>query len=226
MRGRVSPQTPVQPRNTRRDAPSPGTRRRSGWTDRLRAYGLSDMSYLGSPAVRIPYRGAGGVDAATRYSLRLARVEGGDDRFRWKAGDKPCLYGLDRLDLARERGYVVLVEGESDCHTLWCQGEPALGLPGAATWREERDAPHLAGIPVVYVVVEPDRGGEAVRRWLATSAIRDRAKLVDLGAFKDPSALYLDAPDRFEERWKAALDGAVPWSSEAKAAAEAERAAA
>jgi hypothetical protein len=34
-------------------------------------------------------------------------------------------------------------QGESDCHTLWFHGVPALGIPGAANWREERDARHL-----------------------------------------------------------------------------------
>jgi hypothetical protein len=32
---------------------------------------------------------------------------------------------------------VVLVEGESDCHTLWGHEISALGLPSATRWREE-----------------------------------------------------------------------------------------
>ena len=81
----------------------------------------------------------------------------GPDRFRWKKGDKPCLYGLSRLDEAQAQNYVVLVEGESDVQTLSFHGIPALGLPGAANWKEERDAQHLAGFDVVYVVIEGDR---------------------------------------------------------------------
>jgi hypothetical protein len=49
---------------------------------------------------------------------------------------------------------VVLVEGESDCHTLWFHGIPALGIPGAANWREERDARHLDGFETIYIIVE------------------------------------------------------------------------
>ena len=104
-------------------------------------------------------------------------------------GAKTCLYGLDRLDQARNRGYVVLAEGESDCHPLWSHDEPALGVPGADNWNENRDASLLADIPVVFVVVEPDKGGKTLLKWLRTSAIRDRVRLIDLGALKDPSRL-------------------------------------
>jgi hypothetical protein len=44
-----------------------------------------------------------------------------------------------------------------------------------------------------------------VQRWLARSAIRDRAYLVDLSPFKDPSALYCDAPESFKTRWTTVL---------------------
>ena len=148
------------------------------------------------------------------------RIALSGDRFRWKSGTKPCLYGLNRLPEAQKAGQVVLVEGESDCHTLWFHGIPALGIPGAANWREERDARHLDGIETIYVVVEPDRGGDAVRQWLSRSTIRHRAKLVSLPA-KDPSALHLEGPAEFTRRWQVACLGAVPWTAvEAKANAE------
>ena len=41
----------------------------------------------------------------------------------------------------------MLVEGESDCHTLWHHRIPAVGLPGAGNWREDRDAPRLHQLP-------------------------------------------------------------------------------
>ena len=98
---------------------------------------------------------------------------------------------------ARERGEIAIVEGESDCHTLWQAGFPAVGLPGAGNWNEERDAAIFDGIGTIFVVIEPDNGGDTVRKWLAKSKIRDRVKLVRLNGFKDPSALYLDDPARF-----------------------------
>jgi putative DNA primase/helicase len=115
------------------------------------------------------------------------------------------------LDAIRAIGYVVLVEGESDCHTLWHHEIPALGLPGAGNWREERDAQHLDAIPDIIVIIEADNGGEAVKKWLSTSSIRDRARLVTL-ADKDASGLHLRDPDSFKVAWQAAVEGAIPWA--------------
>jgi hypothetical protein len=183
--------------------------------DFLKSCGLSEVTYDRKPAVRIPYLGEGGEQLAVRFRVALS-----GDRFRWKSGTKSCLYGLNRIPEAKNAGQVVLVEGESDCHTLWFHGVPALGIPGAANWREERDARHLDGIETIYVVVEPDRGGDAVRQWLSRSTIRQRAKLVSLPA-KDPSALHLEGSTEFKRRWQVACLGGVPWMAvEAKASAE------
>ena len=146
----------------------------------LEGIGLSDFTYVGRPAVRIPYVDVDGVEVAVRFRIGLVKGERGDDRFRWRKGSKPLLYGLWRLSEARAKGYVLLVEGESDCHTLWFHGYPAVGLPGAGLWREQRDAVHLDGISVIYVVIEPDRGGESVLGWLERSPIRERVRLVSL----------------------------------------------
>jgi hypothetical protein len=100
----------------------------------LEGLGLTDLAhYVGHPAVRIPYRDPDGAEGPVRFRLALEKGEGGDNRFAWKKESKPTLYGLDRLDRAREAGYVILVEGESDCHTLWYYGFPALGVRGPAT---------------------------------------------------------------------------------------------
>jgi putative DNA primase/helicase len=115
----------------------------------VKSCGLSEFTFGHKPAVRIPYFGMGGEEFAVRF--RIARD---GDRFRWKSGTKPCLYGLHRLHEARKARQVVLVEGESDCHTLWFHEIPALGIPGASNWREERDARYLDGIETIYVVDE------------------------------------------------------------------------
>jgi putative DNA primase/helicase len=177
----------------------------------LRGCGLSEVSYERRTAVRIPYLGPTGELLATRF--RIAFV---GDRFRWKAGSKPQLYGLNRLDEARDAGQVVLVEGESDVHTFWHHGIPALGVPGATNWREDRDAHHLDSIEKIYIVIEPDRGGEAVRKWVSQSAIRDRALLVTL-PLKDASALHLDSETDFAQRWQVACLAAVPWTAHEQA---------
>jgi hypothetical protein len=179
--------------------------------DFLRGHGLSNLHYLGVPAVRMVYPKADGSAGPTRFRLRLERTDSRDDRFRWKKGDKPCLYGLDRLERARSAGYVVLVEGESDCQTGWLHDLPVLGVPGATSWKDERDAPHLAGIERVYVVVEPDAGGEALRGDLGRSSARERLRLVDLGEDKDLSGLYLADPAGFVAALERALAASVAW---------------
>lgn len=188
----------------------------------LRMFGLSDLKFSGERAVRIPYRDVNGLEVSVRFRVALEKSPEGDNRFKWRTGSKPCLYGLWRLPQAREKdAAVVLVEGESDCHTLWFHGVDALGIPGATNWREERDAPHLDGIETIYLVIEPDQGGAAVRTWLARSRIRDRVRVVTLPAnTKDPSALYLYDPATFQDRWQAAVAAAVPWTEQEQAEAE------
>lgn len=176
--------------------------------EKLREYGLSDLTYRGQPTLRIPYLDPTGSEGAVRYRLAMR----GDNRFRWRRGDKLALYGLWRLAEATRAGYAVIVEGESDCHTLWQHGIHAVGLPGAASWQEERDASLLDDIGTIIVVIEPDRGGEAVCEWLAKSRIRDRVRLVTMPAeTKDASALYLNDPQHFMERWQTLCDNAAPW---------------
>ena len=187
--------------------------------DFLRDLGLTDLSYLGQPAIRIPYLGHDGAEMAVRIRVALT----GENRFKWKNGAKPCLYGLSQLDSALRARYVALVEGESDCHTLRYHDIPALGIPGANSWRERRDAVHLDGVDTIYMVIEPDKGGETVKEWLATSKIRDRVRLVHLGKDKDPSGLYLADPERFRERWEAALDASISWAEHVAAEADARR---
>jgi hypothetical protein len=186
----------------------------------LKSLNLSDVSYLGRPAVRIPYLDQFGAEVAVRFRIALSRSVQGDNRFRWKSGVKPCLYGLWRLEQARERGFVVIVEGESDCHTAWYYDIPALGVPGANNWKEERDALFFDGIPIIYVMVEPDRGGEAVQSWLSASRIRDRARILKLQGAKDLSELHCTGPDLFLTRWEAALEKAVSWQDAKRAEME------
>ena len=183
----------------------------------LRQLGLRDIR-LGHgddrhDAIAIPYLDEHGDEAALRYRHALA----GERRFSWRRGSKVMPYGLQRLAEARRAGYVVLVEGESDCHTLWHAGIPALGLPGAATWRPEWAA-YLDGLERVYIIQEPDAAGDSlVKRLGASPSLRERLCVVRLPE-KDPSAMWLGLPDglddearraAFLERFEAALTSAA-----------------
>jgi hypothetical protein len=185
--------------------------------DCLLGLGLRDVTYKEQPAVRIPYPDEVGQEKAVRFRVSMD----GTEKFRWRSGDKPLPYGLKLLGEAREAGYVVLVEGESDCHTLWFYEIPALGIPGASNWRDEW-ATYLDGIEKVYAVIEPDQGGDTLREKLTgCEAIRERLHLLELGEYKDPSALHLADPDRFRERFGVALERAKPWVELERAEAEA-----
>lgn len=148
--------------------------------EHLQELGLTDFHYVGEPAIRIPYRNPDGSEAAMRFRTALEKADGRDDRFRWRKGSKAMLYGLERSEGIRKAGYVVLVEGESDCHTLWYHGIPALGVPGANNWKAEWSG-HLDGLARIYVVKEPDQGGDTLLEKLARSeAIVGRLYVVEL----------------------------------------------
>jgi MarR family len=185
----------------------------------LHSLGLTEIFYQGAPAVRIPYFAADGTETAVRIRVALD----GGNRFCWRTGSKSCLYGLDGLHQAIKAGFVLLVEGESDCHTLWLHDIPALGLPGNTNWNEQRDAGLIAGIPVIYLVIEPGQSGDGVMRWLSCSTIAQRTRLVRL-SLKDPSALYLANPKTFHATFMRALDEAEPYQAMADRESEAEAA--
>jgi hypothetical protein len=194
--------------------------------DLLWALGLEDIHLRGAPAVRIPYMNANGEEIAVRHRTALFRSEQGPDgRFRWRKGSRPALYGLWALESARKAGRVVLVEGESCAHTLIAAGITVLGIPGAGTWKEEwGDA--LEGIGVIFVVVEPDAGGERTLSWVERSRLRERVRLVFMEDAKDVSDLHVADPSRFPERFGALLRDAPGWPERAAAqTAAADRAA-
>src|SRR5215204_2304990 len=185
--------------------------------DFLGSVGLKEVTYLDKPAVRIPYPDEEGQEAAVRFRVSMD----GTEKFRWRSGDKPFPYGLGLLVEARKADYVVLVEGESDCHALWYHEILALGIPGASNWRDGWTT-YLDGIEKVYAVIEPDQGGDTLREKLTRcEVIRERLHLLELGKHKDPSALHLADPGRFKERFEIALENAKPWIELERAEGEA-----
>jgi restriction endonuclease S subunit len=185
----------------------------------LARLGLSNTSYVGKPAVRILYLKEDGSERAVRFRIALEKGPKGDERFRWRKGSKPSLYGLWRLEHARDEGYVFLVEGESDAQTLWHHGLAALGVPGAGTWRGEWTE-HLEGVEKVYAVVEPDGGGEAFWQRLAASALREKLYRVELDGAGDVSELHLQDPDAFPKRIVEACGRAAAWLDIAESEAQ------
>ncbi|CUU35525.1 DNA primase [Armatimonadetes bacterium DC] len=158
--------------------------------DRLRAWGCEDAQYQQIPAVRIPYRDSEGNLKAVRYRIALT----GENRFRWRTGDKPTLYGLWRLPEWQGAEVVYLCEGESDTHTLWSAGLPALGVPGASVWQAEWWA-FLQPFSRVVVIPDRDEAGQHLLRNLMITCPEDllhRVQVVSLPeGCKDVNALWV-----------------------------------
>lgn len=158
-------------------------------------FGLRD--HTNGVEIEIPYYHADGTPAFAKY-------RGVDSRFRFRKGTTVIPYGLDRL---RERGMVLVVEGESDLHVLAYHRVQAVGIPGAANWKSEF-APHLDGHTVI-VWREPDAGGDT----LVLSLVQDLpdARVVDAPEdAPDPSDLHLLDPEAFRDRLAALLRSRRP----------------
>jgi len=184
--------------------------------DLLRGLGLETVSGpWGKPRqiLSIPYRRRDRSLHRCRLRVGMAKAADGTPRMVWdKRPEKTgvILYGLDQLPA---RGCpVLLVEGESDCHTLWHRGYDAIGCPGAGTYNPARDDTELEGYEII-ALIEPDQGGATLIKQLARSRHRGSIKIGRLDGFKDASALHLHAPERFDGVLKAAIANALPLDS-------------
>ena len=164
-----------------------------------------------SGGLHVPYHLPDGT-LSPRSRIRTALVARQGSYWSKGAG-KIVPYGLERLEEARKAGYLVVVEGESDCWTLWYQGFPALGLPGAEM-AGTLEPSMLGGIDRLYLVQEPDAAGA-----IFVKALADRLKgwqwqgkvaVVRLPGFKDPSEFYTHDRKGFRAAFRYALDHAEP----------------
>ena len=167
--------------------------------DFLQGLGVTDLQYCGGPAVRIPYHDEGGKEVAVHIRVAIT----GESRFRWRKGDRTLPYGLSRLATFRKCGWILIVEGETDCWTGWLHGIPTLGAPGKGTWRREW-AKYLAGFEV-WVWQEPD-AEDFVMRVLESS----------------PNLRFVRAPEGIKDIAEAHIQGLdIPvWLDDLKSRAE------
>jgi len=161
--------------------------------------------------VVIPSR-LGGGSPATRQRLRKALKA--KDGWLWLFGKgKPVPYGLDRLQEARAAGFLNVVEGESDCWTLWFHGLPALGIPGA-DMTGKLEAEHARDIPKLYVIREPGQGGATfvggIARRLGEFGWSGEAFVVSFSNVKDPNELHKSDSATFKAAFQEMLKGSSP----------------
>ena len=87
---------------------------------------LKDLYHLetSNQGVMIPY-----YDEASRYvGARFRHSPNNNPRFTWEKGTKTTIYGIWNIERLPTK-YVILVEGESDCHCAWLNDIVALGIP-------------------------------------------------------------------------------------------------
>ena len=153
------------------------------------------------------------------------RHSDGDHRFAWATCSNAFYRGGPVEDLARlpyglwvnpklDVDYCILGEGESDGWACWLHDRPYLGIPGWANYAILK-LEHIHQFSTLYIHVEPDKGGtafaQALPRHLRDIGYKGRIRRFDLSAYgvKDPSALHIDAPERFLERLQTAFDAAT-----------------
>jgi hypothetical protein len=147
--------------------------------------------------IAIPYRTREGELHAVQYRLTKEEVEG-VDRFKWRKGDTPILYGLWRLCEWTDSDTLYLCEGVS-------ADLPALGIPSASTWREEwwRE---VEGFERIVLIPDADAAGRQLVEKLAETCpdhLQERVYVLQLpDGIKDANELWqqVDAdPERFRE---------------------------
>ncbi len=161
--------------------------------------------------LRIPYYTLDGTPAP-RYRIRTASIA--KEGSWWNKGPGEIVpYGLERLEEARQAGFLVLVEGESDCWTLWYHHFPALGLPGAEM-ASKLQMEYLTGIERLFLVREPEAAGagfvEDIASLLTAWDWRGTASVVSLSDAKDPNELHQRDWKGFKAAFQHALDQAQP----------------
>lgn len=159
--------------------------------------------------VVIPYRNLDGVEVAIKDRTNLSAKAGSF----WRGKGGLMAYGVDRLRDAQRRKELILVEGESDCWTLWYHAFPGLGIPGASAL-ESVFPEYLRGIERLWVVQEPDQGGAglipALAKKLTEIGFAGSARVIRIVGSKDPNELHKKDPAAFVEAFTFALQTSVP----------------
>jgi hypothetical protein len=153
----------------------------------------------GQGGVLIPYRDPQGNEYIRSRVLRDPDPPKNKDGRYWSKGDAPVIpYGLER-PVPCKRGLMWIVEGESDCWTLWLNGVPAIGIPGVQQFAKLA-LEHLEGVKEVAVVEEPDEAGQRfpyqIANHLYDAGFSGKVFAVPLSA-KDPRELWVQRNGEF-----------------------------
>ncbi|MGD9162756.1 MAG: AAA family ATPase [Desulfobacteraceae bacterium] len=117
----------------------------------LKKLGIEDTDR----GVFIPYYNSDGSEARGRFRTALRAGDG----TRWAGKDGDIIpYGMDRL-AKNKTGRLFIVEGESDCWTLWSHQIACIGLPGAKM-QKCLSKECFKGVKTICIWQEPDTAGK------------------------------------------------------------------
>jgi len=107
----------------------------------------------------------------------------------------------------KQKDYCVIVEGESDCWTLWYSGFNAIGIPGSTMYKKLL-LDHIKQFNIIYIIREEDEAGKifalTLQKYLKTIGFQNYVYILDLG-FKDASEMYLQS-ENFKEEFSELLN--------------------
>lgn len=185
----------------------------------------SGYRYRGRKYVKIAYFNA---DGTQHTKVKVRKAVSGDYKHCWD-DDTPgdvIPYGLHKLDMACQQGYLLIGEGESDAWTCWYHGVPYLGVPGA-NMRKCLTGIDLTSVPKIYILHEPDQvtrllsDGESFYKSthsaLRANGYKGEIFYIDFKKateYKDPSDLHIalwkeGKADQFKDYVRQAIQNAI-----------------
>jgi putative DNA primase/helicase len=179
--------------------------------DNLRKFGLYESVWTDreagtmTPCVVIPSFTMDGEIHKKKQARMLQEITSDDGQKEIKKAIKRMgngeliPYGLNHLADARSMGQLLIVEGESDCWTLWHHDFPALGIPGSKNAKLLK-ADYLEGIRSLYIINEKDSAARefirSVKATLQELQWDGEMHVITMpDGCKDPNELHLQLQD-------------------------------
>ena len=178
--------------------------------DKLREYGVKENG----AHIHMQCFGLG-KDPSPRDRIRK-KDNSGKHHWIWDPEDKKAEkvpYGVWRIEEMSSCGYIVLVEGETDCWTLWNYDIPAFGIPGASMAKSVLNKyDYIQPFSKVYVWDEQDTGGKTfipkVVEQLQRLEYQGDVYVIKSTEVKDPNELHIKYGDSFIDKWNKILNNA------------------
>jgi DNA primase len=178
--------------------------------DKLKTFSVGQGFWGGVPAVRFSYIDEKGDQVCKSYRLREEVKKRDGSKYTQRAlrqdnANGRIPYGVWKLAEARKKRQLWIVEGETDCLTLWLHDIPALGIQGASRVDDLFEAHYVENIKDIYVLDEQDLGAETfvsgVARALERFGWQGQLHIVAMpDGLKDANDLYLENRDFFKEK--------------------------